>query len=107
MSCPHTNLDSKGRCIFCGEWVHNFNNTPPSFSQPVNPFDIAKGLKEKAEKERREKIPQLLKCPDCLEKSLFYDVIKDTFTCFKPDGRRQLLLPDNDNYFCRFVSFCL
>jgi hypothetical protein len=91
MSCPHTNLDSKGRCIFCGEWVHNFNNTPPSFSQPVNPFDIAKGLKEK----------------DCLEKSLFYDVIKDTFTCFKPDGRRQLLLPDNDNYFCRFVSFCL
>jgi len=66
-------------CTNCSNYI--YNSKPKSSLGPVDPFRLAKLLKEKKEKERRDKIPRLSDCPRCLKPSLFYNSIDDTFEC--------------------------
>ncbi len=68
-----------GICSTCSN--HTDHKARSSLGK-VDPFRLAKLLKEKKEKERRNKILKLSDCPHCLKHSLFYNSTDDCFECF-------------------------
>lgn len=69
---------SKEHCVYCEEYINNKSHFELG---KVDIFELAKGLKNKKEQERRKAIPNISTCPYCQEKSLFYDSIHDRFEC--------------------------
>ena len=85
----------------CGSWCVYFNGgkfsphcedcssldlsskTPRFDTGKVNPFELARLLKNKKELDRRNKIyvTGLRVCPACRVKSLFYNTTSDIFEC--------------------------
>lgn len=84
-SCGGHNFNSHGKCSFCGSNYKPETVTPyRGYTESVSPFDLAEALKEKAESDRRDSIPQLSTCFKCTKQSLFYDKINDIFDCINP-----------------------
>ena len=76
-------LSKDGICNRCPDFEGS--RARPDLEQKVDIFRLAELLKEKEEKKRRTKIPQLSDCPSCSKHSLFYNPVEDSFECLNLD----------------------
>ena len=71
MSCSHQNIDRRGYCIFCGAKVEQTESPHSNWNDPINPFDMAKAIKEKEQNDKNKsahiKKPYLIKLPSLLK----------------------------------------
>jgi hypothetical protein len=104
MSCPHYNIDRQGYCIFCGVKVESAETPHVNWNDPIDPFEMAKAIKEKAENDKNKDSPPkkdipidnsnkpvevdnpvkylpLTICPKCQKISMFYNQNLDIYEC--------------------------
>jgi hypothetical protein len=121
MSCPHYNIDRQGYCIFCGVKVETTETPHVNWNDPIDPFEMAKAIKEKTEndKDKNAIIPPkdntpteidkptelersttqrpLIRCPFCHEISLFYNQYLGIYECIKVECRIKTIFQDEHN----------
>jgi len=77
---PGYDEDVRGNCKFCGK-PRRTNSEKPLFQEYIDPFELAKLLREREEQKSREWIPRINNCPYCQIKALSYNLVMNTFEC--------------------------
>jgi hypothetical protein len=95
MSCPHYNIDIRGKCLFCGEAVTE-NRPRSNWNEPISPFDMARAIKTKQERDNNRSITPNSKKTVEIENHLEYSICE----CPKCKYKSLVCYPSSNIYEC-------